>query len=78
MRLIDVIRVALCISWAAACAGIGPAPDTGIDGDDVEVELQNFGPAPELADTVWLNTDAALRLAGLRGKVTLIDFWTFG
>jgi hypothetical protein len=36
------------------------------------------GTAPEIAGEVWLNTDAPLRLADLRGKVVLIDMWTFG
>jgi|CXWL01.1.fsa_nt_gi cytochrome oxidase Cu insertion factor (SCO1/SenC/PrrC family) len=43
-----------------------------------ETALKNYGPAPELNNTVWLNTEEPLRLADLRGKVTLIDFWTFG
>jgi hypothetical protein len=34
--------------------------------------------APELENDVWLNTDGPLRLANLRGKVVLIDMWTFG
>ncbi len=42
------------------------------------VELDNFGPAPELVNEVWLNTDGPLRLADLRGKVVLLDMWTFG
>lgn len=25
----------------------------------------------------WLNTDRPLMLAGLRGKVVLLEFWTF-
>lgn len=41
-------------------------------------KLKDFGPAPELANTVWLNTETPLRLADLRGKVTLIDMWTYG
>ncbi len=35
--------------------------------------------APELdGATEWLNVTAPLTLAGLRGKVVLIDFWTYG
>jgi len=33
--------------------------------------------APELTNDTWLNTEA-LTAADLRGKVVLIDFWTFG
>jgi thiol-disulfide isomerase/thioredoxin len=35
--------------------------------------------APELAGARgWLNTDSPLSLAALRGKVVLLDFWTYG
>ncbi len=35
--------------------------------------------APELVgDRGWLNTDKPLSIAGLRGKVVLLDFWTYG
>lgn len=40
--------------------------------------LPNLGPAPEITNEVWLNTEAPLRLADLRGKVVLVEFWTFG
>jgi hypothetical protein len=40
--------------------------------------LPDLGPAPELTNEVWLNVDAPLRLANLRGKVVAIDMWTFG
>src|SRR3954470_8259575 len=34
--------------------------------------------APELAGRGWLNTGGhSLTLAGLRGKIVLLDFWTF-
>jgi hypothetical protein len=38
----------------------------------------DLGAAPELANQTWLNVAAPLRLAELRGKVVLIDMWTFG
>jgi hypothetical protein len=44
----------------------------------VRASLQDLGPAPELTNEVWLNVDAPLRLADLRGKVVAIDMWTFG
>ena len=40
--------------------------------------LPDLGPAPELTNDTWLNVDSPLRLADLRGKVVLIDMWTFG
>jgi thiol-disulfide isomerase/thioredoxin len=45
---------------------------------EVAVNLDNFGAAPELNNEVWLNTDHPLRLADLRGKVVMLDMWTFG
>lgn len=36
-------------------------------------------PAPDFTGIeAWLNTDAPLTMPGLRGKVVLLDFWTFG
>ncbi len=34
--------------------------------------------APEIKGEKWINTDMALTLESLRGKVVLIEFWTFG
>jgi cytochrome c biogenesis protein CcdA/thiol-disulfide isomerase/thioredoxin len=54
--------------------GSGPACSPG------GTSPQECGPAPELTGiTGWLNTpgDTPLTLAGLRGKVVLVDFWTY-
>lgn len=34
-------------------------------------------PAPEITGQVWINSEP-LRLADLKGKVVLVEFWTFG
>jgi cytochrome c biogenesis protein CcdA/thiol-disulfide isomerase/thioredoxin len=42
--------------------------------------LKDLGPAPEFTETQdWFNTpgDRPLSLAGLRGHVVLVDFWTY-
>ena len=40
--------------------------------------LPELGPAPELTNDIWLNVDSPLRLADLRGKVVIVEMWTFG
>jgi len=40
--------------------------------------LPDLGPAPELTNDTWLNVDTPLRLADLRGKVVIVEMWTFG
>ncbi len=40
--------------------------------------LPDLGTAPELTNSIWLNTDVPLRLADLRGKVVALEMWTFG
>lgn len=35
--------------------------------------------APDFDGAVaWINTDKPLKLADLKGKIVLLDFWTFG
>ena len=55
------------------CAVIGTLT---ISGDAFVSPLQDR-PAPELADTTWINS-APLKLKELRGKVILLEFWTYG
>jgi cytochrome c biogenesis protein CcdA/thiol-disulfide isomerase/thioredoxin len=65
----------------------GESPRPGTEGesrltakDEMTVPLNDIGPAPEFTDTEgWFNTpgDKPLTMKGLRGKVVLIDFWTY-
>jgi cytochrome c biogenesis protein CcdA/thiol-disulfide isomerase/thioredoxin len=60
-----------------AAAASAPTPSTGPDG---KAELPVLGTAPEFVDTQdWFNTpgDKPLTLRSLRGRVVLVDFWTY-
>jgi thiol-disulfide isomerase/thioredoxin len=62
-------------------AGCGQTPlggqALGADRDDTQDDLTGQ-PAPELDGGVaWLNTAGPLKLKDLRGKVVLLDFWTY-
>jgi hypothetical protein len=60
----------LVISCGVLATGFGNNPN--------HLELPDLGPAPELENQVWINTDQPLRLAELQGKVVLLEMWTFG
>ena len=47
-------------------------------GDEIENPFPNRHPAPELEGGVeWLNAAGPISVKDLRGKIVLIDFWTF-
>jgi cytochrome c biogenesis protein CcdA/thiol-disulfide isomerase/thioredoxin len=63
-------------------AGVTPVADeVGVSIPGVKTpSLPKLGPAPDFRDTQqWFNTpgDRPLTMAGLRGHVVLIDFWTY-
>jgi hypothetical protein len=60
-----------CASQASSASPTDSVPSQ-------RASLPDLGPAPELLNATWLNVDAPLRLADLRGNVVLIDMWTFG
>ena len=77
---------------AAACAGGAPPTPTPAAAPTAEApapppkptptasaaaEEEEFDPAPEIGGIAsWINSEP-LTIAGLRGKVVLIDFWTY-
>ena len=54
------------------------SPHTEAPDPSADLHLDDYGPAPELTNQIWLNSDQALRLEDLRGQVVLIEMWTFG
>ena len=70
--------VLAALTLSACSAAIIPAGASGGQPQPVKADLPNLGAAPEFTNDVWLNTDKPLRLKDLRGKVVLIDMWTFG
>ena len=63
----------------AALLAFTPAAASGKGGAALTWRQDGRVRAPELeGGRGWLNTDAPLSLAGLRGKVVLLDFWTYG
>jgi thiol-disulfide isomerase/thioredoxin len=44
---------------------------------DVLIDARHARPAPALSDGTWINSEP-LTLAALRGRVVVVDFWTFG
>ena len=60
-----------------AVAASAAQPEAGADG---KLKLPALGPAPEFVDNQrWFNTPGGrpLTLSALRGRVVLVDFWTY-
>lgn len=80
-----ILGLALFGLGLSACSGSLPTPEK-VEGNPIVVtrmvapvpELSDLGPAPEFNSGPWINTETPLTLQSLRGKVVLIEFWTFG
>ena len=76
-----VVVLAACTQTGSTNDNIDPpAPTTGQD--TTGTTRQSYAgttPAPEFpAGLDWLNTDRPLALEQLRGKIVILDFWTYG
>lgn len=88
MKQLIIIFASLLVSACTIAQANGPAPTELAPPPPLKQRtpsseknyagLPDLGAAPELENQVWLNTDRVLRLGDLRGKVVLLDMWTFG
>ena len=76
MRLL-ILLFSLFALTLAGCASLSDASSLPRATNPAQV-YPDLGEAPELSNDVWLNTATPLRLSELRGKVVLLDMWTFG
>ncbi|MBM3840227.1 MAG: redoxin domain-containing protein [Verrucomicrobia bacterium] len=74
-RLSFLFLVSCCLRIAAP---VTPLAQTAATSAKPEIPFEGRAPAPEFpASLEWLNTARPLALADLRGKIVLLDFWTY-
>jgi hypothetical protein len=64
------MRPGRALLFAALLAGLANGPAAA-------QALRIGAPAPEVAGDRWINS-TPLTMQGLRGRVVLVEFWTFG
>jgi thiol-disulfide isomerase/thioredoxin len=65
------IILTVFLLFLTGCTVAAPKPASPQPG------LRDLGLAPELTNQTWLNTSKPLHLVDLRGKVVLLEMWTF-
>jgi hypothetical protein len=79
LGLFMAIVLSACASPATPSGPAGKVANTAVPTATAgRANYPDLGTAPELAGDTWLNTTVPLRLANLRGKVVLVEMWTFG
>src|SRR5215207_7578206 len=77
--LMFVASACVWLACAAAVAAQDVKPGSTESEDDMSGRQMGRVRAPELeGHRGWLNTERPLSLAALKGKVVLLDFWTYG
>ena len=68
-----LVKTPTQISEAASPFFLSPSPTQAAYVSNLPI----LGIAPEIQSLSWLNSDKPLRLANLRGRVVVLEFWTF-
>ncbi|MEB2287150.1 MAG: redoxin domain-containing protein [Anaerolineae bacterium] len=76
--MLGAALIALVLSIAGVITQDGSTPGPG-EGDNVTYTYSGNVNAPDFsADAEWINVSAPVSIADLRGKIVLLDFWTYG
>jgi len=76
--LLILVVVALTVSACTGGTTTASAPASTV-AENVDAPASDRTPAPEFPEGLdWINVDQPLDLASLRGKIVLLDFWTYG
>jgi thiol-disulfide isomerase/thioredoxin len=74
-----LVLLALSSAVRVTKAQVGDGEEAQPEGVEMSIPDRGRVRAPELGGhRGWLNTERPLSLAALRGKVVLLDFWTYG
>jgi hypothetical protein len=64
--------------WRLALVGLGLVAALALTATPpAPAQPRPGGAAPEVTGTSWINS-APLTMGGLRGRVVLVEFWTYG
>ena len=63
-------------AWASCAAGL-TFVILALTPGEASVVAEERTPAPEFVEAAWINSPP-LTMAGLRGNVVLVEFWTYG
>jgi thiol-disulfide isomerase/thioredoxin len=77
LAIVLLARYAQPANVAVQTGSIPSSLKTIVMEDNYVSSLPDYGPAPELTNEIWLNTDQPLPLSNLGGKVVLLEMWTF-
>ncbi len=75
-QAVTAIEEPASVDEAEQTVETGESPATAEEYDSAVLPL--IGPAPAWSNEVWINSETPLPLEDLRGKVVLLEFWTFG
>jgi len=76
-----VIRSSLLglLICAGAIAARATAAEITMEQIEEKIRKTDRPEAPDFDDAVaWINTEKPLKIADFKGKIVLLDFWTFG